>query len=140
MRHRLDIALPFQEPLEDAKQHYGINTNLLKTVVEYWRNEYNWKERELFLNHYSQFKVSIQGLKIHFLHVKPKSPDGLKVFPLLLLHGWPGSVREFYEIIPLLTNKQNGRNFVFEVIAPSLPGEKENKRFNLWGTLEHSIK
>lgn len=126
MRHRLETALPFQEPLEDAKQHYGMNTNLLKTVVEYWQNEYDWKAQQQFLNQYPQFKVSIQGLKIHYLHVKPKDIEGVKVRPLLILHGWPGSVREFYEIIPLLTTKQSGRDFVFEVIAPSLPGRYYN--------------
>lgn len=123
LRHRLDIALPFQEPLEGAKQNYGMNTNLLKDVVDHWKYKYDWKQREKFLNQYPQFKVNIQGLQIHFLHVKPSQTDGVKVLPLLLLHGWPGSVREFYEIIPLLTNKQAGRDFVFEVIAPSLPGE-----------------
>lgn len=100
-----------------------MNTNLLKTFVDYWKNEYDWRKQEKFLNTFPQFKVVIQGLKIHFLHVKPTNTDGLKVYPLLLVHGWPGSVREFYEIIPLLTSKQSGRNFVFEVIAPSLPGE-----------------
>lgn len=123
LKYRLEIAVPFQEPLEDAKQHYGINTNLLRTVVDYWKNEYDWKTQEKFLNQYPQFKVYIQGLKIHFIQVKPKKVEDLKVFPLLIIHGWPGSVREFYEIIPLLTTKQNGRDFVFEVIAPSLPGK-----------------
>lgn len=123
LKHRLEIALPFQKPLEGAKQHYGINTNVLRTVVDYWKNEYDWKTQEKFLNQYPQFKVSIQGLKIHFLHVKPQKSESIKVFPLLMIHGWPGSVREFYEIIPLLTTKQTGRDFVFEVIAPSLPGK-----------------
>lgn len=99
-----------------------MNTNLLKNIVDYWKNEYDWRKQESFLNQYPQFKVSVQGLKIHFLHVKPKEANGLKVLPLLLLHGWPGSVREFYEIIPILTSQQSGRDFVFEVIAPSLPG------------------
>jgi juvenile hormone epoxide hydrolase len=60
-------------------------------------------------------------LKIHFIHVKPKAKAGVKVFPMLLLHGWPGSVREFYEIIPMLTTPSED-NIAFEVIAPSLPG------------------
>lgn len=123
MRQRLDNALPFEEPLQNAKQHYGMNTNLLRTIVNHWKNEYDWRKQEKFLNKFSQFKVRIQGLEIHFLHVKPKDTDGLKVYPLLLIHGWPGSVREFYELIPLLTRKQHSRSFVFEVVAPSLPGE-----------------
>ncbi|XP_018570501.1 juvenile hormone epoxide hydrolase 1 [Anoplophora glabripennis] len=122
LQQRLSNALPFQPPLEGVKQNYGINTNLLKDIVDFWRTKYNWREREKFLNQYPQFTVSVQGLKIHYLHVKPKETKGLKVLPLLLLHGWPGSVREFYELLPLLTKPQKGRDFVFEVIAPSLPG------------------
>ena len=60
-------------------------------------------------------------MKIHFIHVKPKSTPNTKVYPIILLHGWPGSVREFYDIIPLLTSP-NKDNIAFEVIVPSLPG------------------
>ncbi|KAJ8938571.1 hypothetical protein NQ314_011430 [Rhamnusium bicolor] len=122
LQFRLENALPFQPPLEGVKHNYGINTNLLNNIVDFWRTKYNWREREKFFNQYPQFTVSVQGLNIHYLHVKPTETKDLKVLPLLLLHGWPGSVREFYEIIPLLTTPQKGRNFVFEVIVPSLPG------------------
>ncbi|TMW39786.1 hypothetical protein DOY81_015133, partial [Sarcophaga bullata] len=61
-------------------------------------------------------------LRIHFMHVKPKKTAGKKVLPLILLHGWPGSVREFYDIIPLLTTPNEKSEYVFEVVAPSLPG------------------
>ncbi|KAJ8938570.1 hypothetical protein NQ314_011429 [Rhamnusium bicolor] len=122
LQQRLANALPFQAPLEGVKQNYGINTNLLKDIVEFWKTKYDWREREKYLNQYPQFTVSVQGLKLHYIHVKPVEAKGLKVLPLLLLHGWPGTVREFYEIISLLTTAQKGRDFVFEVIAPSLPG------------------
>ncbi|KAF2886416.1 hypothetical protein ILUMI_19757, partial [Ignelater luminosus] len=122
LKKRLDQARPFVSPLEGIQQQYGMNTNLLKEIVEFWKTKYNWREREQFLNKYPQFTTSIQGLQIHFIRVKPPQTSGLQVVPLLLLHGWPGSVREFYEIIPLLTTPQKGRNFVFEVIVPSLPG------------------
>lgn len=65
------------------------------------------------------------GLDIHFYHVKPHIPPerkNLKVLPLLMVHGWPGSVVEFQKIIPMLTTPRPDRDFVFEVIAPSLPG------------------
>lgn len=65
------------------------------------------------------------GLDIHFYHVKPTNlpkDKNLKVLPLLMLHGWPGSVVEFQKIIPILTKPWPNQNFVFEVIAPSLPG------------------
>lgn len=99
-----------------------MNTNLLNNIVEYWRSNYNWREREKYLNKFPQFKVNIQGLNIHYLHVKPKEMEGIKVLPILLIHGWPGSVREFYEIIPMLTAPHAKSQIAFEVIAPSLPG------------------
>lgn len=122
LKQRLNNARPFVSPLEGIQQQYGMNTNLLKEIVEFWKTEYKWREREQFLNKYPQFKTNIQGLNIHFIHVKPKTTNNVKVLPLLLLHGWPGSVREFYEIIPKLTTPRKNQNFVFEVIVPSLPG------------------
>jgi juvenile hormone epoxide hydrolase len=65
--------------------------------------------------------VYICSLNIHYIHVKPKTTANTKVYPLILLHGWPGSVREFYDFIPMLT-KPSKDNIAFEVIAPSLPG------------------
>ncbi|KAK9875016.1 hypothetical protein WA026_005826 [Henosepilachna vigintioctopunctata] len=122
LHHRLRNTRPLAPPLEGTRHEYGINSNLTKEITDFWMNKYDIRQREKFLNQYPQFKTKIQGLNIHFLHVKPKETQGLKVLPLLILHGWPGSVREFYEFIPILTTPQKGRNFVFEVIAPSLPG------------------
>ena len=62
------------------------------------------------------------GLDIHFIHAKPNNTEGKRVLPLLIVHGWPGSIMEFYKIIPLLTSPKPEHDFVFEVIAPSLPG------------------
>ncbi|EFA00170.1 Juvenile hormone epoxide hydrolase 1-like Protein [Tribolium castaneum] len=121
LQYRLDHARPFTPPLEGVQQQYGMNTNLLKEIVTFWRTKYNWREREKLFNKYPQFLTNIQGLDIHYIHVKPKATT-LKVLPLLLLHGWPGSVREFYETIPILTTPQKGKTFVFEVIVASLPG------------------
>lgn len=70
----------------------------------------------------SNAATNYTGLDIHFLHVKPKNTEGKRVLPLLILHGWPGSVMEFHKIIPMLTTARPDRDFVFEVIAPSLPG------------------
>ncbi|KAI4471855.1 epoxide hydrolase 1-related [Holotrichia oblita] len=122
LTQRLKNARPFTPPLEGIQQQYGMNTKLLSEIVEFWKTKYDWKERQTFLNQYPQFKTNIQGLDIHFLHVKPTNTKDLKVLPLLLLHGWPGSIREFYELIPLLTTPQPGKDFIFQVIAPSLPG------------------
>lgn len=96
---------------------------LLKTIIDFWKSKYNWKKQEEFLNQYSHFKTNIQGLDIHYIHIKPTRNHGLKVIPLLLLHGWPGSFRDFYEIIPLLLTVNRKQKFTFELIIPSLPGE-----------------
>lgn len=110
------------QPLEKTKQEYGFNSNILRLLTEFWIDNYNWKEREIFLNSYPQYITQIQGLKLHYLHVKPENAHNKIIKPLLLLHGWPGSVREFYEMIPYLVKPKSNTNFVFEVIAPSLPG------------------
>lgn len=112
----------YTPPLEGIAQEYGFNTDLLKEIVDFWQTKYNFKERETYLNKYPHFTTNIQGLDIHFMHIKPKDTKGLTVLPLLILHGWPGSFREFYNLIPLLTTRNPNHNFVFEVIAPSLPG------------------
>ncbi|KAJ2944863.1 hypothetical protein O0L34_g1755 [Tuta absoluta] len=101
---------------------YGTNSDALAQVFAHWQFKYSFREREKFLNKFDHFKTNIQGLDIHFIHVKPQVESNIKVLPLLLLHGWPSSIREFYEVIPLLTTPQPGYDFVFEIIAPSLPG------------------
>ncbi|XP_026761182.2 juvenile hormone epoxide hydrolase-like [Galleria mellonella] len=108
--------------LKDAAWTYGINSEAFSQFFSNWIFQYKPEERVKFLNQFDQFKTNIQGLDIHFIHVKPKVKKGVKVLPLLLLHGWPSSVREFYEAIPLLTTVRPGYDFVFEVIAPNLPG------------------
>ncbi|XP_072946438.1 juvenile hormone epoxide hydrolase-like [Epargyreus clarus] len=122
LRSRIKNHRPFTPPLEDVGFQYGFNSSQLDTWLQYWAEEYPFKERETFFNSYPQFKTSIQGLDIHFIRVKPEVPAGVKVVPLLLMHGWPGSVREFFEAIPLLTSQNPVYDFVFEVIIPSLPG------------------
>ncbi|CAH2058150.1 unnamed protein product, partial [Iphiclides podalirius] len=122
LRERLLHRRPFVPPLENSGFTYGFNTNFLTRVLDYWQNNYNYKDREQFFNKYNHYKTNIQGLDIHFMHVKPNVSSEISVVPLLLLHGWPGSIREFYEIIPKLTTPTPGYNFVFELIVPSLPG------------------
>nr|AAB88192.1 epoxide hydrolase [Trichoplusia ni] len=122
LKDRLQRTRPLTPPLEGVGFDYGFNTNEIDSWLKYWAKDYNFKERETFLNQFPQFKTNIQGLDIHFIRVTPKVPQGVEVVPLLLLHGWPGSVREFYEAIPLLTAVSKDRDFAFEVIVPSLPG------------------
>ncbi|XP_034825793.1 juvenile hormone epoxide hydrolase-like isoform X1 [Maniola hyperantus] len=122
LKERLLHRRPFPPPLEEVGFTYGFNSHFLTRVLDYWQNKYNFKEREQFFNKFDHFVTNVQGLDIHYMHVKPQVTPDVEVIPLLMLHGWPGSVREFYEVIPKLTTPQPGYNFVFEIIAPSLPG------------------
>ncbi|KAG9469903.1 hypothetical protein GDO78_019388 [Eleutherodactylus coqui] len=95
-------------------------------VISYWRNKFDWKKQVKILNKYPHFKTTIEGLDVHFIHVKPLHvTPGQKVYPLLMVHGWPGSFYEFYHILPLLTEPGKyglNPNVAFEVICPSIPG------------------
>ncbi|XP_072565533.1 epoxide hydrolase 1 [Paramormyrops kingsleyae] len=120
LHRRIDQAR-FTEPLEDARFHYGFNTTYLKKVVSYWRNEFDWKKQVDILNKYPHFKTKIEGLDVHFIRVRsPSLPEGCRVRALMMVHGWPGSFFEFYKILPLLTEQEDG--LAFEVICPSIPG------------------
>ena len=101
---------------------YGTDVAYLRTLIDYWRNNFDWRAHEAHLNAFPQFKVSLHGNDVHYLQVAGKGPDPK---PLLLMHGWPGSVFEFLELIPQLTDPaQFGGDArdAFTVIAPSLPG------------------
>ncbi|XP_067629980.1 juvenile hormone epoxide hydrolase 1-like [Eurosta solidaginis] len=126
LRTQLNRTWKYAKPLKNVQFQYGFNSEALQHIVTYWRDFYlpKWSERQEYLNSLPQFKTEIQGLKIHYIHAKPsaKSRKDKKVLPLLLLHGWPGSVREFYDFINLLIEPSGISNYVFEVIAPSLVG------------------
>ncbi|KAL4709531.1 hypothetical protein ACJJTC_007262 [Scirpophaga incertulas] len=108
--------------MDNTAWTYGVNVEWFQTFVNYWNTKYNFTERLKYLNQYDHFKTNIQGLGIHYVRVKPKVADNVKVLPLLLLHGWPGSVKEFYEAIPHLITPRVDHDFVFEVVVPELPG------------------
>lgn len=114
------------EPLEDSRFHYGFNLTHLQKVVSYWRNQFSWQKQVEILNKYPHFKTKIEGIDIHFIHVKPPHlPAGRTAKPLLMVHGWPGSFYEFYKIIPLLTDPTShglSDEHIFEIICPSIPG------------------
>ncbi|XP_020284934.1 juvenile hormone epoxide hydrolase 2-like [Pseudomyrmex gracilis] len=125
LNERLAKRIKLVSSFENTAWTYGTNTNSLEKVLEYWHKKYNWTERQTLLNKYPQYITNVQGLDIHFYHIKPHistEQKNIKVLPLLLLHGWPGSVVEFQKIFPLLTSPHPDKDFVFEVIAPSLPG------------------
>ncbi|XP_035177681.1 epoxide hydrolase 1-like [Oxyura jamaicensis] len=126
LHRRLDQAR-YVPPLEGAAFHYGFNSDYLQKVVAYWRNQFDWHKQVEILNKYPHFHTTIEGIDIHFIHVKPPYiPHGRAVQPILMVHGWPGSFYEFYKIIPLLTEPAKyglgDGDVVFEVICPSIPG------------------
>ncbi len=101
---------------------YGTDVGYLRQLVEYWHSAFDWRAEEARLNAFRQFKVPLGGIDLHFLHVPGKGPAPC---PLLLLHGWPGSVFEFLELIPRLTDPARFGGDpadAFTVVAPSLPG------------------
>ncbi|XP_013861420.1 epoxide hydrolase 1 [Austrofundulus limnaeus] len=119
LHERIDKSR-YADPLEESGFQYGFNSTYLKKVVSYWRNGFDWKKQVAMLNKYPHFKTKIEGLDVHFLHVRPPHRADQKVLPLMLVHGWPGSFYEFYKILPLLT--QNHSGVAFEVVIPSIPG------------------
>jgi len=96
--------------------NYGTNAAYLKELVAYWQKDYDWRKQEAMLNTLPHFKTEIDGISIHFIHIKGK---GNNPKPLLLTHGWPDSFYRFYKVLPLLTD--NGDQS-FDVIVPSIPG------------------
>ena len=101
---------------------YGVSLPWLQRLVAYWRDGYDWRSFEARLNSYPQFITEIDGQDIHFLHVRSPEPDAL---PLILTHGWPGSVAEYLDLIgPLTDPRAHGKDpaVAFDLVIPSLPG------------------
>ena len=111
LRDRLALTR-FPDEIADTGWDYGIPLGYLRELVEYWRDEYDWRAQEAALNTLAQFRTPIDGTDIHFVHVRSETADA---FPLLLMHGWPGSFVEFVDVIPKLRD-------AFHLVIPSLPG------------------
>jgi pimeloyl-ACP methyl ester carboxylesterase len=101
---------------------YGTDLSYMREIVQYWRTGFDWRAQEARLNALPQYRVPLHGIDVHFLHVPGQGPNPC---PLLLLHGWPGSVFEFLELIPRLTDPARFGGDpadAFTVVVPSLPG------------------
>ena len=132
---RIDIPQVELDALNDRLAHtrwpdelpgvgwsYGVPVGYLKELAEYWRTSYDWRAYEAKLNALPQFTTTIDGQNIHFMHVRSPEPEAL---PLIITHGWPGSIVEFMDIIgPLTDPRAHGGDpaDAFHVIAPSIPG------------------
>jgi microsomal epoxide hydrolase len=101
---------------------FGSSVAYVRDLVAYWKDEFDWRAQEAALNAFPQFTVPLHDIDLHYLHVPGVGPNP---YPLLLMHGWPGSVYEFLDIIPRLTDPARfggDAKDAFTVIAPSLPG------------------
>ncbi|CAF0947791.1 unnamed protein product [Rotaria sordida] len=121
LKLRLDLVRwPERETVTDWSQ--GVPLAKAQALIDYWRTKYDWRRFENQINKLPHFRTTIDGLVIHFIHVKSKHDNAL---PLLLTHGWPGSFIEFLRTIPLLTDPTafGGKaEDAFHVVIPSLPG------------------
>jgi pimeloyl-ACP methyl ester carboxylesterase len=111
---------PTKELVEDALQ--GVQLATLQALARYWATEHDWRETEAKLNALPQFKTEIDGLDIHFIHVKSRHEDAL---PLIITHGWPGSVIELLGVVGPLTDPTahgGSAEDAFDLVLPSLPG------------------
>lgn len=121
LRERLESAhLPAPLPGDDWDT--GVPVHWLRELVDHWRTEYDWRAAEAELNRHPQFTTEIEGQRIHFLHIRSAEPAAM---PLLLTHGWPGSVLEFLDVIgPLTEPRAHGGDpsDAFHLVIPSLPG------------------
>ena len=109
---------PDAETVDDWSQ--GIPLAYTRELADYWASGYDWRSREAALNRFDHFVTEIDGLDIHFIHQRSPHEDA---FPLVITHGWPGSIVEFHKVIEPLTNPASGRaEDAFHVVCPSLPG------------------
>jgi len=121
LRERLARArFPDEPPIQPWST--GTSVEYMRELLRYWRDGFDWRSQEAKLNAFPQFTVPLAGIDLHFIHAQGRGP---KPLPLLLSHGWPGSVFEFYKIIPMLTDPARFGGDpadAFTVVAPSLPG------------------
>ena len=115
-------SFPWHEMPKDGGWSFGTNIDYMKNLADYWTEEYDWKSQEARLNQFPNYKTKVDDLDIHFIIKKSSSP---KAIPLILIHGWPGSIVEFLEIIDPLCEPEkygNDNEVCFDIIAPSIPG------------------
>jgi microsomal epoxide hydrolase len=113
---------PWHEMPEDGGWEYGTNLDYMKEISNYWIKNFNWRKHEAEINSFSNFITKVDNIDIHFIHEKGSGPNPM---PLLLMHGWPGSIIEFLKIIKKLAHPEKfggNEDDAFDVIVPSLPG------------------
>lgn len=115
-------SFPWHEMPDDGGWEYGTNLDYMKEFCDYWVHEFDWRKQEADINRFSHFKAPVDGIELHFIHEKG---SGENPQPLIISHGWPGTIVEFLDFIDLLAHPENHGGHVedaFDVVAPSLPG------------------
>jgi len=113
---------PWHEMPDDGGWDYGVNMNYLKEFCAYWAKDYDWQKHQTAINRFSHFKAPVDGIDLHFIHEKG---SGDNATPLIISHGWPGTIVEFLDFIDLLAHPEKYGGDIddaFDVVAPSLPG------------------
>jgi pimeloyl-ACP methyl ester carboxylesterase len=121
LRERL-ARTRWPDEIPGAGWDYGVSLEVMKRFVEHWRDRFDWREQERRLNRFDQFVTEIDGLDLHFIHQRSRHADAL---PLVIIHGWPGSIAEFPKIIGPLTDPEahgGKKEDAFHLVCPSLPG------------------
>jgi epoxide hydrolase len=118
LRRRL-AQTKWPDQLPGTTWEYGAYSKKVRELANYWQNGYDWRVAEARLNHFEQFTTEIDGQQIYFIHQRSPRPNAI---PLMLIHGWPGSIVEFLGLIDPLTQPKNGNSPAFDVIIPALPG------------------
>jgi epoxide hydrolase len=118
LRRRLAEA-KWPDQLPGTTWEYGADIKKVRELAEYWQNGYDWRAQEAKINQFDQFTTEIDGQQIYFIHQRSPRADAI---PLMLIHGWPGSILEFEKLIAPLTHPKDINSPAFDVIIPSLPG------------------
>ena len=117
LHKRIDL-IRWPDEINDEMWSLGTKKSFLKDAMHFWKNDFDWRKHENQINDFGSYKFKTKdGLEIHFIHSKSKSENSI---PILITHGWPGSIQEFFKIIPLLNQYKDGLSF--DVICPSMPG------------------
>ena len=118
LRRRLAEA-KWPDQLPGTTWEYGADIKKVRELADYWQNGYDWRAQEAKINRFDQFTTEIDGQQIYFIHQRSSRPDAI---PLMLIHGWPGSIVEFLALIEPLIDPKDKNSPAFDVIVPSLPG------------------
>jgi len=116
MRRRLE-ATSWPGDFGNAGGHYGVQEDWLRTIVAYWTDRYDWRAHEVRMNRYPHYRVTIDGVPIHFIHIRSTRQNAI---PLLLTHGWPWTFYDWLDLVDHLQDNPDGP--AFDIVIPSLPG------------------